>query len=66
MVRKALIPIAGKATRLMPVASVVPKGMFPLVNAANQIKSVLHVICEQVISAGESTLGLWFPPGKPT
>lgn len=62
MVRKALIPIAGKATRLMPVTSVVPKAMFPLVNAANQIQSVLHVICEQAISAGVEHIGIVVSP----
>ena len=64
MVRKALIPIAGKATRLMPVTSVVPKAMFPLVNAAGQIKSVLHVICEQAISAGVKHIGIVVSPGQ--
>jgi UTP--glucose-1-phosphate uridylyltransferase len=62
MVRKALIPIAGKATRLMPITSVIPKAMFPLVNAENQIQCVLHVICEQVISAGISHIGIVVSP----
>ncbi len=62
MVRKALIPIAGKATRLMPITSAVPKAMFPLVNAANRIQSVLHVIYEQVISAGVEHIGIVVSP----
>jgi len=61
-VRKALIPIAGKATRMMPISSVVPKAMLPLVNAANQIQCVLHVICEQAISAGVEHIGIVVSP----
>jgi len=37
--------------RLRPVTSVVPKALFPLVDAAGGIKSVLHVICEQAIAS---------------
>lgn len=61
-VRKALIPIAGKATRMMPISSVVPKAMLPLVNAADQIQCVLHVICEQAISAGVERIGVIISP----
>ena len=49
MIRKALIPIAGKATRLMPVTSAVPKAMLPLVDSADQIRSVLHLIRASLI-----------------
>lgn len=63
-VRKALIPIAGKATRMMPISSVVPKAMLPLVNAANQIQCVLHVICRQAISAGIEHIGIVLSPGQ--
>ena len=62
MVRKALIPIAGKATRMMPLASVVPKAMLPLVSSANQIQCVLHVICEQAMSAGIESIGIIVSP----
>ncbi|HLB74775.1 MAG TPA: sugar phosphate nucleotidyltransferase [Sedimentisphaerales bacterium] len=61
-VRKALIPIAGKATRMMPISSVVPKAMLPLVNAANQIQCVLHTICQQAISAGIEHIGIVLSP----
>jgi len=62
MVRKALIPIAGKGTRLMPVASVVPKAMFPLIDSTDNIRSVLHVICEQAVSAGAQSIGIVISP----
>ena len=62
MVRKALIPIAGKATRLMPLTSVIPKAIFPLINFENQVQCVLHVICEQAISAGIEYIGIVVSP----
>ena len=62
MIRKALIPVAGKATRLMPVSSVVPKAMFPLVDECNNIRSVLHVICRQAASAGIDAIGIVVSP----
>jgi len=62
LIRKALIPVAGKGTRLMPVSSVVPKAMFPLVNGRNEIRSVLHVICQQVVSAGIETIAIVVSP----
>ena len=62
MIRKALIPVAGRATRLMPVSSVVPKAMFPLVDECNKIRSVLHVICRQAASAGIESIGIVVSP----
>ncbi|MHC4194332.1 MAG: sugar phosphate nucleotidyltransferase, partial [Planctomycetota bacterium] len=62
MVRKALIPVAGKGTRLMPVTSVVPKCMFPLVNSKDEIRPVMHIICEQAISAGVESIGIVVSP----
>ena len=62
LIRKALIPVAGKGTRLMPVSSVVPKAMFPLVDGRNEIRSVLHVICQQVASAGIESIGIVVSP----
>ncbi len=62
MIRKALIPIAGKGTRLMPVTSVVPKAMFPLIDSTDNIKAVLHVICEHAVSAGAQSVGIVMSP----
>ena len=62
MIRKALIPVAGRGTRLMPVTSVVPKAMFPLVDGRNNIRSVLHVICQQAASAGIESIGIVVSP----
>ena len=64
MIRKALIPIAGKATRLMPVTSVMPKAILPLVNDRDQIQSLIHVICKEAIMAGAEHIGLVVSPGQ--
>ncbi|MHC4498715.1 MAG: sugar phosphate nucleotidyltransferase [Planctomycetota bacterium] len=62
MIGKALIPVAGKGTRLMPLTSVVPKALFPLVDGGGRIKSVLHVICEQAMDAGANKIGVVVSP----
>jgi UTP--glucose-1-phosphate uridylyltransferase len=62
MVRKALIPIAGRATRLAPLSEVVPKAMFPLVDGTGQIASVLHVILQEAVSAGVEQVGIVWSP----
>ena len=62
MIRKAVIPVAGRGTRLMPVTSVVPKALFPLVDNHNRIRSALHIICEQVLSAGVEQIGVVVSP----
>ncbi len=46
----------------MPVSGVVPKAMFPLVDERNEIRSVLHVICEQAASAGVESVGVIVSP----
>jgi UTP--glucose-1-phosphate uridylyltransferase len=62
VVRKALIPIAGQGTRLMPLTRAVPKAMFPLVDSTDKVKSVLHVICEEAASAGTEHIGVVVSP----
>ncbi|MHC4344376.1 MAG: sugar phosphate nucleotidyltransferase [Planctomycetota bacterium] len=62
MIGKALIPVAGKGTRLRPLTSVVPKALFPLVDRGGRIKTVLHVICEQAIEAGANKIGVVVSP----
>lgn len=58
MFQKAIVPIAGKGTRLMPVTSVVPKAMFPIVCRSQTIKCILHLILEQIISAEIEHVGI--------
>lgn len=46
-IKKAIIPIAGLGTRFLPLAKVVPKTVWPLVD-----KPVLHYIIEEVKASG--------------
>jgi len=62
MVRKALITIAGRATRLAPLSEVVPKAMFALVDAGGRVAPVLHAILREAASAGMEQVGvIWSP-----
>jgi UTP--glucose-1-phosphate uridylyltransferase len=63
-INTALIPVAGKGTRLAPIASIIPKGMLPLVGPSNDIFSVLHVIVKQVLQAGVERIGVIVSPGQ--
>jgi len=58
VIQKALVPIAGKGTRMMPVTSVLPKAMFPLVQYDSTIRCLLHLLLEQIVSAGIEHVGI--------
>jgi UTP--glucose-1-phosphate uridylyltransferase len=62
MVSKALIPVAGRGTRLRPLTSVVPKALLPLVDDSGTMKCVLHVICEQAVHSGAAHIGVVASP----
>src|SRR5256885_4820845 len=46
-IRKAVLPIAGLGTRLLPASKVIPKEMLPLVD-----KPILQYIVEEAVNAG--------------
>src|ERR1700751_2678003 len=46
-IRKAVLPVAGLGTRVLPASKVVPKEMLPLVD-----KPTLQYIVEEAVSAG--------------
>lgn len=46
-VRKAVIPVAGFGTRLLPVTKAIPKAMLPLVD-----KPVIHYLVEEAVASG--------------
>lgn len=50
-VRKAVIPLAGLGTRLLPATKAVPKGMLPLID-----KPVVQYIAEEAAAAGISEI----------
>lgn len=62
-IRKALIPVAGRGTRMGPLAQVVPKAMFPLVDAAGRVRPVVHWICAEAAGAGIHQVALIVSPG---
>ena len=64
LIHKAIIPVAGLGTRLLPVTSVLPKALLPLIGYDGRIKSVLQVILEQVIAAGIDDVALVISPGQ--
>jgi UTP--glucose-1-phosphate uridylyltransferase len=64
MIRKAIIPIAGKGTRLMPVTSVLPKALFPVVDRRNRITTILQILLGDVAQAGISDVCIVVSPGQ--
>ena len=59
VVRYAIVPTAGKGTRLLPVSSVVPKELIPLGN-----KPMVHYVFERIIDAGIPDVVVIISPSK--
>lgn len=64
MVRKAIIPIAGRGTRLHPLTKVVPKAMLPLPAGGGRLLPVIHWICSAAHSAGVEQVLLVASPSQ--
>ena len=47
MIRKAVVPVAGFGTRLLPITKAQPKEMLPVVN-----KPIVQYVVEDLIEAG--------------
>ena len=45
--RKAIIPVAGLGTRMLPATKVIPKEMLPIIK-----KPIIQYVVEEVIEAG--------------
>lgn len=52
-VRKAIIPLAGLGTRLLPATKAVPKGLLPVID-----KPVVHYVVEEAAAAGLTEVAL--------
>jgi UTP--glucose-1-phosphate uridylyltransferase len=63
-IRKALIPVAGRATRLRPASYAVPKGLFPLVDLDRRVKPVVQLILEEAFASGVDEACLVTGPGE--
>src|SRR3989338_5600156 len=53
MIKKAIIPVAGLATRFLPASKVVPKTMFPIGN-----RTIIHILVEEAVSAGVEEIAI--------
>jgi UTP--glucose-1-phosphate uridylyltransferase len=62
--RRAIIPLAGRATRLRPASLAIPKGLFPLVDADGLAKPVIHFILDEAFDSGIERACLVVGPGE--
>ncbi len=63
-IRKALIPVAGHATRLYPITRVVKKGMLPVVDDDGVIKPLIQFNIEEAIRSGIDDICIIVPEGS--
>lgn len=62
--RIAVVPLAGRATRLRPASLGIPKGLFPLVDRDGRAKPVLHFILDEAFCSGIERVCLVTGPGE--
>jgi UTP--glucose-1-phosphate uridylyltransferase len=62
-VKLAIIPLAGRGTRLYPASSVVPKGLVPLVDTDGIAKAAIQIMVEECINSGIEQVALVVSPG---
>ena len=58
-IKKGIIPVAGKGSRLLPITKTLSKSMFPLIN-----KPVIHYLIEEAICAGIEEIILIVGPNQ--
>lgn len=59
MIRKAVLPVAGFGTRMLPVTKVIPKELLPLLN-----RPVIEYVVDEVIASGFDSLIFVISYGK--
>lgn len=52
LIHKAVVPIAGRGTRMGAICQAVPKAMLPLVDSRGRIRPLVHFICAEAAAAG--------------
>lgn len=52
MIDTAIIPVAGKGTRMAPATRALPKALFPLIMPDGQVRVVADLIARQALQAG--------------
>ncbi len=63
-IQKAIIPVAGRATRLGPLSAVLPKALLPLPSPTGQVRPVVDFICQEASQAGIDEVALIVSPGQ--
>lgn len=58
-VKKAVIPVAGKGTRMLPLTKALPKELLPLGNLP-----IIHYVVEEAVKAGIEEIIFVISPGK--
>ncbi|MBS3733945.1 MAG: hypothetical protein KGY99_03355 [Phycisphaerae bacterium] len=64
MITRAVIPIAGRATRLRPWSAATPKALLPLVDADGRLRAVIHWILAEAAAGGITHAALVVSPGQ--
>ncbi len=59
MIKKAIIPVAGLASRFLPASKVIPKTMFPVVD-----RPIIQVLVEEAVSAGIKEIAIVISKGQ--
>ncbi len=59
MIKKAILPVAGLGTRMLPITKVVPKELLPILN-----RPAIEYIVEEVVLSGINTLIFIISAGK--
>jgi len=61
-IRTAIVPIAGLATRMGPIARAIPKALLPLPAAGGGLWPVLHHVCAEAAAGGAERIALVISP----
>ncbi len=64
LIHKAVIPVAGRGTRLRPISAVVPKAMMPVPDAAGRVLPVLHHVLAEAAAGGADEAAVVVSPGQ--
>ncbi len=62
MIDKALIPIAGRATRMGPLCKAAPKALLPLPAREGALLPIVHWVCSAALAADIAEVGLIVSP----
>ena len=61
-ITKAVIPVAGRGTRLYPAGLAVPKPLFPLVQSDGLVRPVIQTVLRQALAGGIEQIALVVSP----